>query len=110
MVTVTFEFVHPPDASTFRASASDARVIARVRAELAKPFKQRSLHINGKISAGTGDNAPWSWHFDQDKWDVVETSIELCDARPSYVEENLEQWLKDVGRFCPWQSRVSKEL
>lgn len=109
---VTFEFLHVTDSATltFRATTSDSAVIARVRAELEKPIEERHLHINGPIDAGTGDNAPWSWHFEPDAWDLAEVSIEICDGTPTYVEENLEQWLDEVGQYCPWGSRVSREL
>ena len=29
-------------------------------------------------------------------------TIELCDGRPSMVEDSLDEWIDVVGRFCPW--------
>ena len=40
---------------------------------------------------------------------MAEFSIEVCDAWPGYVEENLETWMNEVGLFCPWASRVVRE-
>jgi hypothetical protein len=109
---VTFEFAHghEKNAPTYRASTADPAIIEKARAELAKPPLERRVHINGKISAGEGNNSPWKWHFNDGEWTLAEMSIELCDGRPSHVNENLEQWLREVGSYCPWASYVSKEL
>jgi hypothetical protein len=107
---VTFRFVHTTHDERFVARTSDPDLIARVRAELAKPLAERALHINGVIAKGSDANAPWSWHFVEKEWTLAEMSIELCDGWPGYIEENLDTWLADVGFFCPWASRVEIEL
>ena len=87
---IIFEFILQSRSEKFYASTSDTVVIAKARAELRLPLKKRSLHINGQILASDGGhNAPWSWHFRPSDWELVEQSIELCDAWPSYVEANL---------------------
>lgn len=69
---------------------------------------RRSVH--GRILGGDGGhNTGWSWHFVPNEWDLAEISIEVYDGRPSYLEQNLEQWLRDVGRYCPWSSRIVRE-
>ena len=60
---------------------------------------------NGELRRGPGlanHNAPWSWHLDPDTTSMAEVTIELCDGVPSYVEANLDQWIDQVGRYCPW--------
>jgi hypothetical protein len=37
---------------------------------------------------------------------MAEYAIELCDARPSYVEENVDEFVGTVGRYCPWHARL----
>jgi len=37
---------------------------------------------------------------------MAETAIELCDALPSYVEENVDEFVEKVGRYCPWAAKV----
>ena len=107
----TFELIHTVQNETFVAQTSDPDVIAKARSELSKPMGERQLHINGSIAAGAGGvNDPWSWHFNIGEWDLVEVSAEVCDAWPSYIENNLEDWMQSVGAFCPWSGRVSKEL
>lgn len=107
---VVFEFAHESRGETFFAQTSNPAVIAAVRNELSKPPNQRTLHINGALARGSAQiNEPWSWHFVSDQWSLAELSIELCDSWPSYVEEHLDEWLADVGSFCPWGSRVVGE-
>lgn len=57
---------------------------------------------NGRIAMGTSVNTGWSWHLEEVEF--VESTIELCDGRPSDVEQ---QGLQFGGRrFCPWNARV----
>jgi hypothetical protein len=36
---------------------------------------------------------------------MAENTIEACDGRPSFVEEDLSYWL-DLGRYCPWSAEL----
>ena len=57
----------------------------------------------GPLRAGNGGfNAPWTWHLDPSETRLVELAIELCDGRPSYVEEHKS----DYPTYCPWGARV----
>ena len=109
--SATFLFLHESENERFVARTQNREVIAAVRAELRKPPRERKLHINGVIAKGNGGiNKEWSWHFSESEWSLTELSFEICDAWPSYIEENLETWLEEVGSFCPWASRVEMEL
>ena len=33
-------------------------------------------------------------------------TTEVCDARPSYVDENVGEFVNNVGRYCPWSARL----
>jgi hypothetical protein len=57
---------------------------------------------NGRIVAGTRENAGWSWHLEDVTF--AELTIELCDGRPSDVERHGVQF--GGGRFCPWSASV----
>ncbi len=62
---------------------------------------------NGRVLRGSVSyNVPWSWHIDPDDVSMAEVTIELCDARPSYLEAHLDDWLERVVRFCPWSARL----
>jgi len=94
----------------FVVRAAEPELVARARAELQKPIETR-LHVTGTLAKGDGGfNRPWSWHIAPDQWDLVETSIELCDGTPVDVEGNLQYWLYTVKRFCPWTSYLESEL
>ena len=63
--------------------------------------------INGRLRDGTGGfNEGWSWHLDPATVEAVDVTIELCDGRPSMIEENRDYWFESVGQFCPWGARV----
>jgi hypothetical protein len=106
---VRFEFVTTGDEHFF-ASTSNPDIIEKARQQLALPEEERNLFINGEIERGTNQNNGWSWHFVPGEWDLVEASIEVCDGRPSDVEEDLDYWVDNVGRFCPWSSQVVREV
>ena len=63
---------------------------------------------NGALHAGQGvgsHNAPWRWHLDSEDLEMAETTVEVCDGRPSLVDDLLEDYLA-VGRFCPWGAEL----
>jgi hypothetical protein len=64
---------------------------------------------NGRILRGPGrasHNAPYHWHLDPHDIAMAEVAIELCDALPSYVEENVDEFVERVGRYCPWAAEL----
>ena len=68
-----------------------------------------SLHPNGPILYGPGEadhNAPWGWHLDPQQTQMVEVSIEVCDGRPSYVEGETEEFVENIGNYCPWGAEL----
>ena len=64
---------------------------------------------NGRILLGPGrarHNAPYHWHLDPQDIAMAEVAIELCDGLPSYVEENVDEFVERVGRYCPWATKL----
>jgi len=62
---------------------------------------------NGALLPGPGEddyNAPWSWHLDPEDIEMAEVTTEVCSAKPSEVEAHLDEWLNNVGRYCPWSA------
>ena len=89
---------------TFRISAETEAQAAAADAALASG---RVGVILGTLVRGDGGvNTGYSWHLDPATIEYPDASIELCDARPSFVEEDLDYWVDTVGRFCPWSARV----
>jgi hypothetical protein len=48
----------------------------------------------------------WSWHVDPAAVEWADFTIELCDGRPSYIEDNLCSWIREVRGWCPWSAVV----
>jgi hypothetical protein len=64
---------------------------------------------NGVILRGSGKadhNAPWGWHLDPEQIEMAEVTVEVCDGTPSFVEEELDYFVEDVGRYCPWSAQL----
>ena len=85
-------------------------MIAAARQQLTLTPENRKLHVNGTLARGDGGyNAPWHWRIEDNRWQLAEMSIELCDGRPSFVDEDLDYWVDTVKRYCPWSSYVLEE-
>lgn len=86
---------------TFRVSLTSSDQVAAARAAQSGG---RARIPNGRIVPGTQVNAGWSWHLE----DVMfaESTIELCDGRPSDVEREGTEF--GGGRFCPWSATVTR--
>lgn len=57
----------------------------------------------GPLRAGNGGfNAPWAWHLDPVATRFVETTAEVCDGLPSYVQAHQDAY----PSYCPWGARV----
>ena len=91
----------------FRVWVTNRRTIEQIR-DLQKGTSQATIP-NGRILRGRGagrHNRPWHWHLDPRNIEMAENAIEVCDARPSYVEENRDYFVDQVGRYCPWSARL----
>lgn len=96
------DFVVAVEDERFVLRASDADTIAAAYGNLRG---QNSRFPIGPLRTGDGGfNAPWSWHIDPDEVRLAEAAIEVCDGRPSYVEEHVEDYLP-IG-YCPWGARI----
>ncbi len=106
-----FEFAHE-SGDLFIAWTDKEDVLAIVDEQLNLPVENRNKHFNGKILENNTTcklNFEWSWYFDPNDWLLTDLSIELCDGNPTYVEENLDEYVR-TGRYCPWGSKVKREI
>jgi hypothetical protein len=63
----------------------------------------------GPILRGDGGfNEPWSWHLDPENTTMTDFAVEVCDGRPSFVEENVDYFVDTVGSYCPWGAEIIK--
>ena len=107
----------PTGSAAFRVVVSGEAFVVRVEGaeEVAAMEARLASGVEGVISGDLiegdgGYNGPWSWHLDPASVHVPDLAIELCDGRPSMVEEDLEYWLESVGQFCPWGAKVVERL
>jgi hypothetical protein len=92
---------------SFRVLLSDAEVIAEARLLLESG---ETTVVHGKLVTGNGGfNAGYSWHLSPATVSFVDIAMELCDGRPSYVEEELSYYLESVEYYCPWGITVVAE-
>ena len=95
---------------SFVAVTSDPDILIAARQELAQSKDERHLYILGPGAEGDGGhNTGWNWHFVPDAWELTDTSMDLCDADPAFVDVTIVDWTRKIGRYCPKDSRLLEE-
>jgi hypothetical protein len=86
----------------YRILLTDAEDIGMARRLLAG--EEAPSIPNGRIVRGGdgGVNTGYSWHIDPESVEFADFTIELCDGRPSYVEDGT----LTGDFFCPWTAEV----
>lgn len=69
--------------------------------------KHRSLIVSGVVGAARRYNDEWSYTMRPGSILLGEAFVEVCDAAPGYVEDNVDEWRGE--RWCPWSSYVKRE-
>jgi hypothetical protein len=94
---------------TFRTAGDEKfRVLLTERADIAIARRLLSgedpLIPNGRIvrDGDGGVNLGYSWHIDPDMFEFAQFTVEVCDGRPSYVEDGTH----GADSFCPWSAVV----
>jgi hypothetical protein len=96
------DFVAAVESERFVLRVSDAETIAAAYENLRGESGRFPI---GPLRLGDGGfNAPWSWHIDPAQVRLTEAAIEVCDGRPSYVEEHVLDYVP-IG-YCPWGARI----
>jgi len=84
---------------TFRVSLLSAEQVAAAHAAQGGGSARIPL---GRIASGTQVNTGWRCHLEDVTF--TESTVELCDGRPSDVERQGTQF--GGGRFCPWAATI----
>jgi hypothetical protein len=93
--------VRVADAEEYRISLTDPDDIGIAQKLLAGEAAPRIP--NGRVVRGEPDvNVGYSWHIDPDSVEFADTTIEVCDGRPSDVEKGVIT----SDRYCPWSAKV----
>lgn len=107
----------PEDGALFKVEVSGEHfhIVVQTDAQIqeleARLESEEEGVINAEILPGNGGfNAPWGWHMVPSTVHTADMAIELCDGRPSLVEDDLEYWLGTVKRFCPWGAKVVERI
>jgi hypothetical protein len=91
----------------FRVWVTNPQTIAQIMALQAG--ESTASIPNGRILRGPGPgahNLPWNWHLDPSDIEMAEMTTEVCDGWPSYVNAHLDEFVDNVGRFCPWSAQL----
>jgi hypothetical protein len=89
------------DAEEYRLRLTDPQDIGIAQKLLAGEAAPRIP--NGRVVRGEADvNAGYSWHIDPASVEFADTTVEVCDGRPSDVERGLIT----SDRYCPWLAKV----
>jgi hypothetical protein len=89
------------DAEEYKIRLTDPGDIAIARKLLAG--EQAPAIPNGVVVRGDPDvNAGYSWHIDPASVEFADMTVEVCDGRPS----DVEQQIITSDRYCPWSARV----
>ena len=89
------------DAEEYRIRLTDADDIAiaqKLLAGEAAPGIPNGLVVRGEPDVNVG----YSWHIDPDSVEFADTATEVCDGRPSDVEQRAIT----SDRYCPWSAKV----
>lgn len=88
-----------------RQAVRDARRIIRTK---------RPVFMMGQVVAAPASyNRKWRFHVEPSSIQFIELAMEVCDANPRFIQENLSRIGDGIlpnGIWCPWASKLSKEL
>jgi hypothetical protein len=101
--TYTATFVTPE--GRFRTVIDDPASVARLDDAVRAQDLRRVGIPNGVVVRGDGGvNRGHQWHLEDVT--LVDMTIEVCDGSAAYLDAHLDEWLRDVGRYCPWGARL----
>ncbi len=89
------------DTETYKVLLTDPADIEIARTLLRgeeAPTIPNGVVVRGEPSVNQG----YSWHIDPDSIEFVDMTMEVCDGRPS----DVEQQIITSDRFCPWSAKV----
>jgi hypothetical protein len=91
----------------FRILLNDPARIETARALLASG---QTTVVHGELARGNGRfNIAYGWHLRPSTVTFVDVAMELCDGRPSFVQQELDYFMAKVKYYCPWGARIVAE-
>lgn len=101
--------------SSFIVATANPYLLYLIDEQLKLPVDKRS-NVSGKLiegSAGYNRNGGhwFSWHFDENDWQLVNLSVEIYDGSPhTDLDKNQGYWFGNLKRFAPWGSYIKREV
>jgi hypothetical protein len=99
---------------SFIIKVESKSLIDSLNADLVNPYEERKLMIKGKLISGNGGyntqkgTSAWNWSLEPSSLELTNQLTPECDAKPSFVRDNIEQYIKQgTGVYCPSSARVS---
>lgn len=106
----TFSDMQKRKKSEFTVMSCDPAFINQARKIIYGTYEGGDTHIQGDVYEGReGYNKKWSFHLKPESVRFFENQIELCDGTPRYIQQNLEDWIKQARLWCPWASTLVRE-
>ena len=107
------EAAAPADEATYVVEVSGEQFKIRVQGadriadiEARRASGQEGVIIGSLVRGNGGFNSPWGWHLEPGTVEAVDMAIELCDGRPSMVQDDVTYWVDTVKAFCPWGAKI----
>jgi hypothetical protein len=92
-------------AGHFTALIDDAAAVAHIDETIAAGSVVIGIP-NGLVVRGNGGvNGRHDWHLED--VELADLTVEVCDGTADYLDEHLDEWIADVGRYCPWGARLA---
>ncbi|MCS6895593.1 MAG: hypothetical protein NZZ60_05530 [Bacteroidia bacterium] len=91
----------------------DSARIAQARSIVGRsspPFFPTGRLKRGSGTFNTCQGWHWNWHLHPDSVEFAEVAVEVCDGRPSDIENALSYWIDTVGFYCPWGAWIVREV
>jgi hypothetical protein len=85
-------------------STNDAFIDAAI-ANMASDTRQNAVF--GTILAGADCEPEHAWHLDPEDMSFADFSVEVCDGRPSDLDNDLAYWMDTVMQYCPWGPMIT---
>ena len=86
---------------TYKVELTDPADIATAEQLLAGALGTK-IPVGAVVRGDPGPNAPWTWHIDPATFQWADSTTEVCDGLPSFVEDETVT----SPDYCPWSAKV----
>lgn len=101
---------------TFIVQIKDPKLIQKARDQISNPKLEKIVFAQVQKGASTFnrnrsriDKSFWSW-FASEVTNISDIGSTTCNGLPQFLEDRIDQWIKDPGRICFWTYRIKREL